>query len=130
MVDNTRAFCFVIGLTLLFGTFELVRRRRLRENYAAAWFGMALLFLAFAAFPAVLDGLGREVGASDALLAIVLVVLLLVMLACLQSHVELSSLSKRSLVLAQELALLRRQVEELREPAERPPAAPPGQPTC
>lgn len=89
----------------------LLRTRRLREKYAITWIVVGLGVSVFAAFPGTVEALARAVGVqtpSNLLFAIALIVLLLV---CIQLSAEITSLEEETRTLAEEVALLRLDVE-------------------
>lgn len=105
---------------------ELMRRRHLREKYAVAWFLVALGVLLLTVAPGLLtlaaDLVGVEVPANLLFFAASMVLLILT----LQHSYELGRLEDKSRTLAEELALLRLDLEELRRRAAEP--APEGRP--
>jgi hypothetical protein len=91
----------------------LLRTRRLREKYAITWIVVGLGVSVFAAFPGTVEALARTVGVqtpSNLLFAIALIVLLLV---CIQLSAEITSLEEETRTLAEEVALLRLDVERV-----------------
>jgi hypothetical protein len=108
----------VLGLLAAVGTtvfiLELLRRRILREKYAVLWLAVAAGLLVFSVFPGLLTGLADLLGfevPANLLFAVSAVLLLLV---SVQLSYEVSRVEARTRRLAEELALLRRQVDELR----------------
>lgn len=102
------------GLLVLLLTFELLRRRALREKYAALWLLVALIALVFAIFPEVLNWLAGALGfqvPANLLFALAALVLLAV---SMQLSLELGRVEDQSQRLAEEVALLRLDVEQLR----------------
>ena len=87
--------------------FEMMRRHRLREKYALIWFVIALCALVVAVFPGLLiaatDVLGLSLP-SNLLFFVASVVLLLL---SLQHSYELGRLEERTRTLAEEVGLLR-----------------------
>jgi tellurite resistance protein TehA-like permease len=103
----------IIGCTLLFVfVLELVRRRRLKEEYSIVWmaasFGTALL----AAWSGLLIGVTRLVGAYSANSVIFFFGLLFLAATVLHLTVRVSGLMEDNKDLAQELALLRSRLDE------------------
>ena len=85
----------------------MMRRHRLREKYAVFWGLVAVATLVVAAFPAVLYAAARLVGvAVPANLLFFVASMVLLMVTVQHSH-ELSRLEERSRTLAEEIALLR-----------------------
>lgn len=98
-----------VALVVFLGV--LLRTRRLREKYAVTWIVVGVGVSVFAAFPSTVEALARAVGVqtpSNLLFAIALIVLLLV---CIQLSAEITSLEEETRTLAEEVALLRLDVE-------------------
>ena len=114
---------YVLGLigsiTTLLAIFELLRRRRLREKYAVLWVGVAVLTLAVALFPSLLywtaDTLGVQVPAN----LLFFLASMLLLLVSIQHSYELGRLEERSRTLAEEVSLLRLDLAQLYDQAER-----------
>lgn len=100
-----------VSLVILAGAIDLVRRRRLREKYAALWLIVAVGQSILALFPALLDRTASVVGIADPpnLLAFGAVIFLLGVTAHLS--LESSKLEEETRILAEEVAMLREQVE-------------------
>ena len=98
----------IVTLVVLF---ELLRRKHLREKYAITWVVVSLMTLFVAAFPAVLYWLSDLIGVavpSNLLFFIASMVLLII---SVHHSYELGRLEDRTRTLAEEVALLRLQVE-------------------
>jgi len=111
------------GLLVLVLTFELVRRRALREKYAALWLFVAVVAVIFSAFPSVLNRLATLLGfqvPANLLFAIAALVLLFV---SMQLSLELGRVEDHNQRLAEEVAMLRLDLEELRD-RDGPPGRP------
>ncbi len=112
----------------------LLRSRRIREKYAAAWILLAGAVVVVGAIPSVLSWLARLLGVQTPVNLLFLVSGVVLLVVCVQFSVEISQLEEETRTLAEEVALLRLDVEDLRRP--RPgtrtddgaglPPAPPG----
>lgn len=99
------------GLIVLAFTVELLRRRALREKYAALWLLVSLVAVAFAIFPGTLVWLSSALGfqvPANMLFALGGLVLLVV---GMQLSLEVGRLEDRTQRLAEEVALLRLRLE-------------------
>jgi hypothetical protein len=106
----------VVTLIVLF---EMMRRHRLREKYAVLWVLVALATLVVALFPPVLTNLAELVGVQvPANLLFFLASMLLLMVSVQHSH-ELSRLENHGRTLAEEVALIRLELEVLTEEQRR-----------
>ena len=98
----------IVTLVVLF---ELLRRKHLREKYAITWVVVSLMTLLVAAFPSILYWLSSLIGVavpSNLLFFIASMVLLII---SVHHSYELGRLEDRTRTLAEEVALLRLQVE-------------------
>ena len=111
MGANLLGLLTAVGITIFI--VELLRRRILREKYAVLWLLVCAGLLLFSIFPGLLTRLanllGFEVPAN--LLFVISVVLLLVV--SVQLSYEVSRVEARTRRLAEELALLRKRVDDL-----------------
>lgn len=118
----------ILGLVgsaiILVALFEMMRRHRLREKYALIWALVALGIFTVAAFPGLLvaatDALGVQVPANLLFFAASMVIMILT----LQHSSELGQLEERTRTLAEEVALLRVELDASRTVALRPPDEP------
>lgn len=114
----------LITLTLLF---ELLRRRRLREKYAVFWVVVALATLVIALFPDTLTAAADLVGvAVPANLLFFGASMLLLGVSIHQSY-ELGRLEERTRTLAEEVGLLRLEIESLMTRTSARPPRPSGE---
>jgi hypothetical protein len=102
-----RALTLVVGLAILLACLQLLRRRRLKEKYAALWLVVAVGQLVLAAAPRLLDVVAARLGVADPpnLLAFAGLLFLLGVTAHLSW--ECSRLEEETRTLAEEVAMLR-----------------------
>jgi hypothetical protein len=101
----------ISGVLILAAIVELLRRRRLREKYAALWLFTGLLVVVLALFPGGLDGVAVFVGvANGASLVLFLAVVFLLVIAMHLSW-EVSQLEEETRSISEEIALLRMELE-------------------
>jgi len=127
-----RIALLIAGVVLLGVTLELVRRRRLREEYAVLWICTGVMILAFVLVPRMLFAVSGWLHLNHAVLMTFLCVLFLAAIL-LHYSVVISKQSDHEKDLAQELALLKDEIAKLRaalkeirrpppEPKPKPPA--------
>jgi hypothetical protein len=122
-----RIFTTVVGFVLLAVFLELLRRRQLREKYAVLWIIVALGVLPLAIFPDGLDWAANLVGVQSGASLVLFLGLVLLLLICTHLSWEVSQLEEETRTLAEEIALIRTQLEEraiLPERANQPDVAP------
>lgn len=136
MIGTHLRIAAILGsLALLVFVIDLVRRRRLKEEYSVLWVAIALLFLVLAAWGGLLHGLTHAIGAITESSTLYFFGLLFVVFLLLHFSIRVSLLERRLTALVQEIALLaanRRassrhaeelgDVEELFEPEQQEPA--------
>ncbi len=109
----------IVLIVLLVAVVELVRRRRLREEFSWLWIGACLLSIVALVVPPARSWLAALLPATESTqLALALVGLFLVAL-CLHFSIQVSAQSNRIKNLAQEVALLRKALAELQEDDEK-----------
>ena len=105
-------------ITFLF-VFWLMRRGVLREKYAVLWLAFSGLALFFSLFPGALKWLSNALGVETPANLLFFVTIVLLILVAVQLSYELSRHEARIRRLAEEVALLDRELRDLRENGER-----------
>ncbi|MDI3193072.1 DUF2304 domain-containing protein [Pseudarthrobacter sp. AL07] len=108
---------FLLALAIVGLVVEMLRRKKLREKYAVLWLVVGVATLVLAAFPRLLNVVAEFVGVqlpSNLLFAMSILMLLGV---CLHLSWEISVVEDETRTLAEEVAILRVQVEALSAPA-------------
>lgn len=106
-------YWFAVGCSValvLFLVF-LLRTRRLREKYAFIWIAVAVVICVIGAFPDLVVTLARVAGVQTPANLLFAASLLVLLLVCIQLSVEVSTLEEETRTLAEEIALLRLDVE-------------------
>lgn len=103
-----------VSISLLIIVFELIRRRRLREEYSLLWLLSGVVILLFSIFPKLLDVLSRSMGMYY-LTTLFVVSFLFLLFIVLHFSTVISKLSERNKDLAQELSILEFKLEELQK---------------
>ncbi len=101
----------VTGLIILAVVFELVRRRQLREKYAMLWMAVAVVSIPFAVFPRLLDRVASFVGVAYGVILVLFLGIVFLLFLCLHLAWEVSRLEEETRCLAEDLALLRTEIE-------------------
>lgn len=102
-----------LAISMLIIVVELVRRQKLREEYAFLWIGTAIVLMALALNSNILGWLGEITQAASPLSILFFGAHVFLMMVALQFSVRLTKLTFRSKTLGQRLALLERQLEDL-----------------
>ena len=101
-----------MSILLLVIVFELIRRRRLREEYSLLWLLSGVVILTFSIFPNLLGIISRAMGMYY-LTALFVISFLFLLLIVLHFSTVLSQLSERNKELTQELSILDFRFKEL-----------------
>lgn len=119
MIDpKTRILAIAGSIALLLFVVELVRRRRLKEEYSVLWTLTALTLLVMAVVPDLLMTLTNAIGAVLASSTLFFVALIFVMLMLLHFSVRISALERGFTALVQELGLMTVERDTLRRDLE------------
>lgn len=112
--DRQRLVAIAIAIGVLLFVLELVRRRKLREEYSWVWVSTAILLIVLAVDGDLLVTLSRWIGSASPVSTLFFGALVFLLALVLQFSVRLSRLTHRHRTLAQRLALLEQEVTELR----------------
>ena len=94
-----------VSLILLGIIFELIRRRRLKEEYSLLWLVSGILILVISIFPKLFEVIAKMMGMYYLTALLVLCFLFLLMIV-LHFSTVISQLSERNKDLTQELAIM------------------------
>lgn len=103
---NLRIIAIAGSVALLLFIVELVRRRKLKEEYSVLWVITALMLLLLAVWGGLLRDLTHAIGAISQASTLYFFGLLFVVFLLLHFSVRVSNLERRVIVLLQEIALL------------------------
>jgi hypothetical protein len=103
---NLRVIAIAGSLALLLFIIELVRRRRLKEEYTVLWMATAIVLLLLAAWAGLLRTLTQAIGAFSQASTLYFFGLIFVVFLLLHFSLRVSQLERRVIVLLQEIALL------------------------
>lgn len=109
--ERQRVTALIVAIGVLLLVLELVRRRKLREEYSWLWAGTAMLLIVLALYQGFLVDVSRWIGAASTVSTLFLGAFLFLLALALQFSVRLSRLTHRNRTLAQRLALLEEELE-------------------
>src|SRR5688572_2507523 len=111
---NTEFIMIVAPASMLIVVIEMVRRRRLREDYSLLWLGLLVVMVILAIFrDALLNPLAALLGIVYPPAALLLICFGLLLLISLQFSTVLTKLARQNKQAAQQIALLSARVREL-----------------
>jgi hypothetical protein len=118
MIDRVTLFGLIASIGGLIFIIELVRRGKLREDYSLLWLATGAVLILLTLFRPLLDEIARLMGIvtyPPAALFLVAIVFMLFLL--LQFSTALTKLSRENKKIAQEMALLRHELEMTKQSA-------------
>ena len=113
-MNATLVLGLVGSLSTLVFIFEMLRRRHLREKYALLWVTVALAALVVALVPDTLTWASELIGVEVPANLLFFVASMLLLLISIQHSYELGRIEERNRTLAEEVALLRLDLDKLR----------------
>jgi hypothetical protein len=111
-MTGVHVVAFVGGLAILAGMFELLRRGQLREKYAVLWLMEGIVVAIFAVFPDLIDDIARPLHVADPPNLLLFAANVVLLLVTVHLSWESSRMEDRTRALAEEVALLRHQIEQ------------------
>ena len=116
IADRLSIVSIVAAVAALVLVFELLRRRRLREKYAAIWVVIAVGTVVVAMFPQILRWLADLIGIQTPSNLLFFGSLIVLFAVSLQLSREVGLLEEQSRRLAEEIGTLRMRVDALEKP--------------
>ena len=111
-MDILKALAIAGSAILMFLVLELIRRGRLKERYALLWLFSSIVLLVLSLSRSLLEYLSRLIGIYYPPSLLFLIAFVFLLLITLHFSSVISGLSEKNKRLAQEMALLRKALEE------------------
>lgn len=108
---NLTVTTMIVGVILLVGILELLRRRQLREKYGMLWIGVAVVILPLSIFPSAMDRIAGWAGVASGVSLVLFAAIAFLLLVCLHLSWEVSRLEEETRTLAEEIALIKLKVD-------------------
>ncbi len=103
----------VIGSLLITGlVFELIRKKKLLEQYSLLWFFLSLILFVLSIWRYLLEKMADFLGIYSAPTALYIVIIFCGIVLFLHFSIVISKLTEQNKILAQELALLQANIDE------------------
>ena len=113
MVWRARVFFVLLGLTVLIVVINLVRTKKLKEEYALLWLFMAVTLVIAPLLIDLIDTISFAVGIDYPPALLIVIALICFVFIFFQISVTISRFSEQIKVLTQELALTRKRLQDL-----------------
>lgn len=118
-MPRTYLVAILSGVGLLVLVLELVRRRRLREEYSWVWLLTAVGYFLVAAWPDLSVWVSRLIGSANPASTFTFLGLLFLFLLSIQFSVQVSRLTEQNKDLAQQIAILDSELRQLAQDRQR-----------
>lgn len=105
-------FALVICVFLLVALFLLLRTQRLREKYSVIWFAVILGVVILGFVPSITTWLSSVLGVTTPINLVFILASLVLLTVCIQLSIEISALEESSRTVAEEVALLRLELQQ------------------
>lgn len=97
--------CFILSFTFFIVNIRLIKKRKLKEQYALLWLFLSVLMMVLSLFPSGLDWLAKLIGVKYAPSLLYLLAILGIFCILLHLTITVSILSERTTKLAQVIAI-------------------------
>ena len=114
MTDRLQIVALVVSAVMLLTAFELVRRRKLTEEYSFLWILSSFVLLALSARPGIFYTVARWLGVSDPMIVLIMLLIAIVVVASLCFSVIVSRQRQQIERLIEETAILSAELRDLR----------------
>jgi hypothetical protein len=114
-VHSGRIQIFAIVGSILFLVFivELIRKRKIKEEYGLLWIVFGIIFIVIAIWNKGLEVISWLLGIFYAPAAFLLILIVAIFLILIQYSIVISRLNEKNKILAQELGILKMQIKEM-----------------
>jgi hypothetical protein len=114
VIDRVQVIAIAVSVVLLMSVLELVRRRKLVEEYSLLWILGSIAILALSVWRGMLDIAARELGIFYPPSLLLMLVIVIVFVGLLSFSVVLSRQRKQIERLMEETAILGAEIRDLR----------------
>jgi hypothetical protein len=111
-VNGVHIIAIVSAAVTLTVIFELARRSQLGTKYMVVWLGAAVVITVFAIAPGLFNWIAHGVGVKSPPNLLLVLAALFLLMVCVYLSWEAGRLEDKTRVLAEEVALLRNELEE------------------
>ncbi|MBN2057418.1 MAG: DUF2304 domain-containing protein [Candidatus Saganbacteria bacterium] len=119
-MDRIQILALLTSVALIIFVLGLIKKRRLKEEYAFLWLLIGLVIAVISVFRNLLEVLGDILGIFYSPAALLLLAVLFILLILFHFSVVISGLSEKIRLLAQKTARLEQELEERKPDANKP----------
>ena len=113
-IQTTQYIAIAVSISLFLYILFLVRNKKIKEEYSLLWLFSSIVFIIFSIWREGLEFFAKLMGIAYPPAALFLILLLAIFLILIEFSINISKLSEKNKILAQELALLRNELEALK----------------
>jgi hypothetical protein len=113
-VQTTQYIAIFVSISLFLYILYLVRKKKIKEEYSLLWLASSLIFIIFSIWRHGLEFFAKLMGIAYPPAALFLILMLAIFLILIEFSINISRLSENNKILAQELALLKAELESLK----------------
>jgi len=120
--QTTQYIAIFVSISLFLYIFYLIRKKKIKEEYSLLWLTSSLVFIVFSIWRHGLEIFAQMMGIAYPPAALFLILMLAIFLILIEFSINISKLSERIKIMAQELALLKDELDTLKagKPTENP----------
>ncbi|HOV12993.1 MAG TPA: DUF2304 domain-containing protein [Spirochaetota bacterium] len=112
-INRVQIIAIVGSLFFFFFILQLVRKRRIKEEYSLLWIFFSIIFILISVWKDGLEFIARFMGIAYSPMAFVLIIIMAVILILVQFSMVISKLTEKNKNLIQEVGILKQEIDEL-----------------
>jgi len=113
-IQTTQYIAIAVSVSLFLYILFLVRNKKIKEEYSLLWLFSSIIFIIFSIWRDGLELFAKMMGIAYPPAALFLILLLAIFLILIEFSINISKLSEKNKILAQELALMKNELEVLK----------------
>ncbi len=115
-MSGVHIIALVSALITISALVELLRRRQLRQKYVLTWVSVGIVVAVIAITPGTFNSIAHRLGVINPPDLLVVLAALFLLLVCVHLSWEIGRLEDKARVLAEEVAILRKDADDQRRP--------------
>lgn len=113
-ISQIQIVAITVSLLLFLFIMYLIRSQRLKEEYSLLWIFFSLIFILFSFWRSGLDYISEFLGVAYPPAALFMILLMAIFLILIEFSIIISKLSNKNKTLAQEIGMLKYEIEKLK----------------
>lgn len=113
-ISQIQIVAITVSLLLFLFIMYLIRSQRLKEEYSLLWILFSLVFILFSFWRSGLDYISEFLGVAYPPAALFMILLMAIFLILIEFSIIISKLSNKNKTLAQEIGMLKYEIEKLK----------------